>query len=163
MRHSGCPHRQVGSSLGNSALISGRSKVGKRHPEALPPPGAGGLRTEGAVSQLRAAVPGPPCSLFRHVLQLQFVHLQLSPQRQTPPRREDRAVIHVRTQAERGPPGVLQTATVAGFRALPGRCWTGGRRHCSASPQGVRAIRCFPVTVHTRKLGWLPQRPPESS
>lgn len=64
------------------------------------PPMAGGWRMEGTdFPSSYPAVPRPPYSLFRHVLQLQVVHLQSSPQMQIPPRREDRAT-HVRTELE---------------------------------------------------------------
>lgn len=107
-------------------------------------------------------VPWSPYSLFRHVLQLQVVHLQLSPQRQTPPRRGDGAITHVRTEAEQGPLGTLQTSQWQDSR-LPGWCWTGDTDMAPSIPKVARTIQRSPVTVHAGKLGWLPQRPPEPS
>lgn len=57
----------------------------KRIPESLHCP----HRRQG-YSHLHLALSKWPYSLLRQVLQLQVVHLQLSPQMQIPPRREDR-------------------------------------------------------------------------
>lgn len=86
------------AALGSPAFTSDHSQRGKSDPDPLHPPMAGGWRREGTdFPNSYPAGPRPPYSLFRHVLQLQVVHLQSSPQMQIPPRREDRAT-HVRTE-----------------------------------------------------------------
>lgn len=83
-----------------SCQISPKWEGGIKKP--LNPTTAGGVRRvrRDPPRSRPAVAPLPPHLLFRHVLQLQVVHLQLSPQMQTPPRGKDRAT-DVNTKAER--------------------------------------------------------------
>lgn len=127
------------------------------------PPMAGGWRMEGTdFPSSYPAVPRPPYSLFRHVLQLQVVHLQSSPQMQIPPRREDRAT-HVRTELEWETQVRCTPSQSQSLWAVP-RQWLDKRVTMlpSITPSG-EDHPVVPCPVHTRKLGWLPQHPPGSS
>lgn len=104
LKHCGCSYPEVGSSPGEPSFPFRSLPHGKKASRS--PPSRHGGRVENGGNRpaqlLPGGVPGPPYSLFRHVLQLQVVHLQSSPQMQIPPRREDR-VTNVRTEMERGP------------------------------------------------------------
>lgn len=150
---------QVGCSPGDSApnfrsLPNG--KKAPRDPSILPWLGSGGWQKHSPSSQ--PAVPrGPPDSLFRHVLQLQVVHLQLSPQRRFLLKRKGRAAdMSVKVE---GHTGVPQAIVVPGAWGAP---WTEAGRECEEAaenhPRGEDHPVVPPVTVHGRKLG-LHQHP----
>lgn len=94
------------------------------------------------------ALPRPPYSLFRHVLQLQVVHLQSSPQMQIPPRREDRT-IYVRIELEWETQGVaadLHSARVSGLSLGSGRTRGPSITPCGEDHPGVPSPSPDPET-----------------